>query len=175
MSGFQSRWEQARPWELMVQAWLISNGWIVEEFGQGMLSEKARDIIHGFDTDIRWLPDIIARRMLPEIGSSALIIVDAKNSPRHARTGNHAVETRSTEVALKFHGPKPIHALYAFPHGDMPGFVSVPVWHALAEDRPYLGSGSGTPFRVAPCVGLCRPTPQAAITLLNEIREEETA
>ncbi len=138
-------------WETDVLNLLRDLGWDAETFGSAMLSERARDIIRLRATWVRWLPDIVATTP-----GGPLLFIDAKNSSAED-TGNHAVEDAASEVAQRTTNVAGnVFALYAFWHPqNRAGFVRADVWQAHARVGSFAGRGSGTPFHVAPCQGLC--------------------
>lgn len=162
------RMQDGQQWEEFVVTFLRAAGWTAFRYGQGLLSEDARDMLREFKTHIRWAPDIITT----DPDRSALFVIDAKYSSAE-RTGNHAVECSSTAATLLYHQPDHnVWALYAFPHMGTPKFVAVDVWSAHSFSASWHGDGSGTPFRCAPCDPHCHANPFDAIKASNQHREE---
>lgn len=80
---------------------LRRHGYAVQQYGQAMLTDQARQMLRGVPTPERWTPDFLVTR--PEIvdrprwpdatrGKYAFF-VDSKYAP--PRTGNHSLEMRS--------------------------------------------------------------------------------
>lgn len=153
---FATRLSDAVQWEHMVAQWFNCHpGVLAEPFGQAMLSTGMRKQLRAYNPPVllRWLPDLLVA--CPK----GAILVDAKSSLPHVRTGNHAVEVKSTDAALAMQQTTGIKVFYAFRHNDdQPGFVAVNDWLNEATDGVYLGVGSGTPYKVAACGRICRRT-----------------
>lgn len=141
--SFSYRYEQHVIWVLQQQ------GFCAEPFGQAMLSDAMRDQLRRNQTKVRWLPDIVAA------GEGQVFYVDAKASTAE-KTGNHAVETASTESLLEFQRFSGDPVFYAFPHHNVDTFVPLDEWAAAKWAGNFYGHGSGTPFDLAKCSDVCQ-------------------
>lgn len=144
--SFTTRNAQAIAFENEVIERLHRNGWHAEQFGQGQMSEYARELLRRFvhpdpnvgPTLIRWMPDILAGRMYGEHAYVALI--DAKVCGE--QYSNQAIEIKALEAAEVF---EQLH---------IPCFYVFSNWKVVkpAEARRYgyegrpSRNGSGTPY-----------------------------
>lgn len=145
--GFSERIAGATQFEHEVVESLESQGWTAGVFGQALLPEPVKNRLREHKTAVRWLPDIIAFR------DKHAIFVDAKNSPPHHKTGNHAVESASTETQLAWGNFSGMPVMYAFPHDNgRIGYMTAGSWSVMATQMPCRTyNGSGTPFHVCQC------------------------
>ena len=94
------------------------------------------------------MPDIIAAKNIA--GRSQIIFVDAKAGKRYIETGNHDVETAALEAAEKWTDmhvdPCPYYFVFDNKTVATPGDIRENCW-----DGPFVGNGSGTPFKLFPC------------------------
>lgn len=184
MTPFESRLAAAERFEQIVAERLRVVGWEVAATGQGLMSDDARKMLRQSPAKqlARWYPDLTAR-----LGRFHFFI-DAKNSAPHHITGNHAIETSSLESHDDAHLTGGLPVLYAFPHpractgADDAGddidirYMGHRTFMERSVEGRYGGNGSGTPFRVTPCSGMCyrHPLVAFAVDLNTQHREEVT-
>lgn len=151
--SFAERICMAERYEHDVMQALIDRGWFVEPFGQALLSEDMRRLLRGRQTGVRYLPDMAA------VKDGLMVWVDAKASVASG-TGNHAVETASTDALLAWQQFTNVDVFYAFPHDTGHSFVPLDKWVATKRSGPrFSGKGSGTPFDLGRCSDICRYYP----------------
>lgn len=146
---FAARLTFAAMYETQVIEALKRQGWDADPFGQAMLSGTMREHLRHHQTMARWLPDIIAAK------DGVLVYVDAKASTSH-RWGNHAVERASSDTMTAWENFTGTPVFYAFPHENGHGFVHIDTWNKAKRPGAYRGTGSGTPFDLAPCESICQ-------------------
>lgn len=148
MTTFDSRMEAGKKHEWDVLQALIRRSWDAEFFGQALLSDRMRSYLKTVKTGVRWMPDIVAARNIN--GRNIVTFVDAKAGERYKDTGNHDIETAALEAAEKWIELSNNNCPYFFVFADWtlatPGDVRDSCW-----DGPYVGNGSGTPFKLFPC------------------------
>lgn len=146
--SFTNRIASAVAFEQVVVGDLENQGWLAGEFGQSLLPVGVRDQLRRHRTPVRWMPDIIAFR------DDQALFIDAKNSLPHAVTGNHSVESASTDTQIKWADFSGIQVLYAFPHRDgRVGYITCAAWSVLSKPGPqHVNGGSGTPFHLCECL-----------------------
>lgn len=94
--------------EPQTRAALQAHGYAVQDYGQGMLTPAAREMLRGIPTPQRWTPDFLvaraavvdAPRWPRERTGKYAFLVDAKF--RWDETGNQSVEMRSALAAPTF-------------------------------------------------------------------------
>lgn len=86
-SSFQERIGVGRPHEVSVRDRLPQHGWDVQDFGQGVLTERLRSAWRFKEPKImwRWIPDLVAAK------GSQVVLIDPKSGLRDD-TDNFAVE-----------------------------------------------------------------------------------
>lgn len=148
MTTFDARLKIGKSHELDVLQALIRRDWHAEFFGQSLLSERMMSYLRTVQTGVRWMPDIIAAKLVN--GKNVIAFVDAKAGERYKETGNHDVETAALEAAerwIEFCNNRCPY-LFVFANGTIatPADIRERCW-----DGPFVGNGSGTPFKLFPC------------------------
>lgn len=149
--SFERRMRQATAHENAVIEQLRLRGWLAEPFGQGQLPTRIREQLRTIDTDVRWMPDLIAIKSFPN--GQQLRFVDAKAGDRWRTSGNHDIETRALEAAEAFYAYAKWPVYFVF--SDM-SLTDPERIRELGRPGPYYGSGSGTPFLLFSTT-ICRP------------------
>jgi hypothetical protein len=149
---------EGREWEECVHAYISSLPNVeVEQFGQAMLGPLSRRALFQKPTLLRWLPDFLL------CSGDTFVWLEAKKSIGVTKYGNHSCEDASTAALHELATATGHAAVYAFWHqGETPGFMSIDTWINYREARPFMGSGSGTPFHVA-SHRHCQPTIQSSL------------
>lgn len=145
--SFADRMERSTIFEVKVIERLSQAGWSAFPFGQAQLPDECRDRLKRFEDGcrrpslIRWMPDIITFRDLPN-GRSFVALIDAKAS---SDTPNYAIEMSAIEASEIY-----TDRLYT------PTFFVFDDWRVLtpreARQRgthgppPRPDHGSGTPY-----------------------------
>ena len=152
MTTFDERLAVATRWETVALEALRRNSWDAEPFGQGQLPKRMRDHLRDFPTAVRWMPDIIAARFYPT-GLHVVRYVDVKAGEAWRRTGNHSVEVAAMNAAERWQDFAGNPVYYLFSDGYV---ITAEDAREVCSERPWMGSGSGTPFVVFPREA-CRP------------------
>ena len=132
---------QGHIFERVVEQALAKRGWIVEPFGQAMISDRMRIYLQRTQSPVRWLPDLIAAKSYAH--QTNISFVDAKAGLRYQETGRHDIERASAEAAEGFAQFTQCPVWFAFHDGS----VTTPD-RVLEVGRPgtFRGNGSGTKF-----------------------------
>jgi hypothetical protein len=126
-----------------------ARGWIVEPFGQALLTETIRAVIRRKDNlPLRWIPDLLCTR---DQKDPPIVLIDAKTG--RSDTPFYDLERNAYDAAMRW--------LYSMRADDF-----WYVWHdfhrssvmqisqGLARGEivpgPYFGNGSGTPYLLIP-------------------------
>lgn len=145
MSSFERRLATAVAFEEKVVAALVERGWQAERFGQGQLSEEMRKLLRRVETAVRWMPDIIAAQQFTV--KTRLVFIDAKAGEKWRETGNHDVEAAALVGAELWRDYSGCETFFVFTDG---GVIDPATYRELAQPGRFAGSGSGTPFYLAP-------------------------
>lgn len=132
---FAERMRPAALHEAAATTELRAAGWTVGQFGQAMLTKEVRDALRKTDSDLRWLPDLIATRLRHEC------LVDAKTTL--SQTTNHSIELRAHRAHLSMTYAYGTPVIYYF--GDGSATVASDLVIECLMDGRYT-RGSGTPF-----------------------------
>lgn len=153
--NFQRRMAQAVSHEDAVIEQLRQRGWLAERFGQGQLPGHVREQLRDIDTDVRWMPDIIAMKSYP-VGPQ-LRFIDAKAGDKWRTTGNHDIEIRALESAEAFYvyAKWPVYFVFS----DM-SIAAPEEIREFGRPGPFYGNGSGTPYLIF-TKHVCRPMDSA--------------
>lgn len=152
---FSDRIDAAEQHELAVSARLTALGWAVSRFGQGQLPSWMRDLLRRTESDIRWLPDLIAVR-----SPDTVRLVEAKTG--NPDTPNYAIEKASLAALYRLHVAlgTPVRVVFH----DF-AWESADALHANPNKRtgPPSRNGSGTPYWLFPRTELTHhlPDPEA--------------
>lgn len=142
MNAFRHRLADAEEFEHAVADALRERGWLVEPFGQALLTPTARDILRGDpNAQHRWLPDLLAYR--PARGTRVLVDAKASGAP------NYAIE-KDALSALVEHERTALMPVYVV-FSDWHVARACELWEIVDDERycrtgPYYGRGSGTPY-----------------------------
>lgn len=145
ITGFARRLEVAVAFEEKVVATLVERQWRAERFGQGQLSADMRDIIRRVRTPVRYMPDIIAAKRFTV--ETRIVFVDAKAGDRYKETGNHDIESAALDGAELWQQYSGCETYFVFANGDT---ITPTAFRELSTPGNFRGSGSGTPFLLAP-------------------------
>lgn len=140
---FTERYRDARAHEYAIQTELERRGWYVEQFGQALLSDRAKESLHRVElTYWRWLPDLIASK------DDQVLLVDGKTE-RRCDTPFFSIETNAHLAHLAMSGLR-LPIVYVF--ADMSCNYHDCVTKAREFGDPNAGgrvagvNGSGTAF-----------------------------
>lgn len=97
MSTFDERLAVGNAHERRVATELEARGWLVTEWGQGMLPAPTRWAIREARSQFRFFPDMIASRAHGEV-----IAIDAKDCMRSTETGRYAISRDCVAFGLQF-------------------------------------------------------------------------
>jgi len=136
LSTFEHRLDAALQHEDAVALALERLGYTVTHFGQGQLSEAAREVLKAHDNPIRWMPDLLA------VNLRHAVMVDAKFTAGR----NYAIQTKAHEAHYSMAIALGTPVVYVW--GDM----HANTWYQVDQYADqYLGTpanGSGTPFKL---------------------------
>lgn len=140
MTTFSERLSHAQRHEGAVADALERLGYTVTRFGQGQLSEAAREVLKAHHSPIRWMPDLLA------VNLRHAVLVDAKNTAGR----NYAIETAAHDAHYSMAVALGTPVVYVW--GDM----HANTWYQVdLYAEPYTGpecNGSGTPFKLMPAM-----------------------
>jgi hypothetical protein len=139
MSTFGSRLRLASATETEATERLRDAGYVVGQFGQAMLPQEVREQLRHSESDLRWLPDLIAIRGTREL------LVDAKTSAR-SDTPNYSIELRAHRAHLALMSAYGVPVVYYFTGGSA-NYAALVRIETMFDGRGT--GGSGTPFLLA--------------------------
>ena len=148
--AFASRLAEGQRHEANVRDAIQRHGWIAEPFGQGILTAVVRDALRAWDTELRWMPDLLCVRPRTDeapIGD-CVRLVDAKWSNRHD-TGNYDFEAKSVAAHHRWIVGYGHHVWLVFYDLRCCRVADALASHQLHRGA-WLGVGSGTPFYLLP-------------------------
>jgi hypothetical protein len=150
---FADRMTPSLEFEAKVIERLTQSGWPAFPFGQAQLPDECRRRLVRFEDGsrrpslIRWMPDIITYRDMPN-GRSFVALIDAK---ARSNTSNYAIEMSAIETNGIYTDQLYTPTFFVFDDDD---------WKVLtpreARQRgtpgphPQIGRGSGTPYLLVP-------------------------
>lgn len=94
--------------EQRVTAELADRGWTVTPWGQGAWPEQVRAALARTDSDLRWIPDLVAAR------GRDLALIDCKNTLRARDGDGHSVSRRCLRAARKIGAEFDLPVYYVF-------------------------------------------------------------
>lgn len=153
MSGFDERRQAAEKWEFELRQLLNSWGWPSFPFGQAQLPDECRSRLRRFEdisgrpSLIRWMPDIITYRDLPD--QKALVaLIDAKACGGEYQ--NYSIEMSAIETAEIYTDRLYTPTFFVF--DDHKVLTPREARQRGVKGRDVNNSGSGTPYLLVPKV-----------------------
>jgi len=94
MASFSERLQVGETHERRVADELRRRGWVVDQWGQGVLSKPIRDGLWRSNSRLRYLPDLIATR------DSDIVTIDCKDRMQ-SKTGRYSVKRECVNFGLQ--------------------------------------------------------------------------
>ncbi|MEV7169324.1 hypothetical protein AB0O18_06495 [Streptomyces sp. NPDC093224] len=141
MPSFQQRKAVGDAHEQRIAEELTACGWVVNPWGQGVLTHPVQAALRGTGSSLRWTPDLLAAK------DGRVAMIDCKSSMTSRTTRRHAIESAAVRAHLQLVAWTVLPLYYVFDSLD----VLTPFDALVAgQNGPHSIAGSGAPYLFVP-------------------------